>query len=240
VSPDWLIAAAIIAGASFVLGLAGFGIGLVAMAFLPYVMSPVTAIVVLTIYTIVLVLVILVPLWPHLEPMPVVDMLAGALVGTPLGVWALSTFPVPTLKRLIGATLVVVVLLEWTQARPRHLAGRAWSVGAGILAGVAGGAVGTPGPPVILYAATQGWSPRTFKANLQAFFFVNEAIILAAYWWAGLVNAEVWRLTASLALPAVGGAALGMLCFRHVDQRRFRRLVFGLLLASGAVLLARG
>jgi uncharacterized membrane protein YfcA len=240
VNPDWVVAAAIIAGASFVLGLAGFGIGLVAMAFLPYVMSPVTAIVMLTMYTIVLVLVILVPLWRHLEPARVVDMLAGALVGTPVGVWALSAFPVSTLKRLIGATLVLVVLLEWTHARPRQLAGRAWGVGAGILAGVAGGAVGTPGPPVILYATTQGWSPRTFKANLQAFFFVNEAVILAGYWWAGLVNAEVWRLAASLALPALGGAALGMLCFRHVDHHRFRRLVFGLLLASGVVLLARG
>jgi uncharacterized membrane protein YfcA len=240
VSPDWLIAAVIIVAASFVLGLAGFGLGLVAMAFLPYVMSPVTAIVVLTIYTIVLVLVVLVPLWRHLEPGRVVDMLAGALVGTPVGVWALSAFPVPTLKRLIGATLVVVVLLEWTHAHPRHLVGRGWGVGAGILAGVAGGAVGAPGPPVILYATTQGWSPRVFKANLQAFFFVNEAIILAGYWWAGLVNAEVWRLAASLALPAVGGVVLGMLCFRHVDQHRFRRLVFGLLLAAGVALLARG
>src|SRR5262249_4823970 len=110
VSPDWLIAAVIIAGASFVLGLAGFGNGLVAMALLPFVMSPVTAIVVLTIYTIVLVLIILLPDWRHLEPSRVLDMLAGTLVGTPVGVWVLRAFPVSTLKRLIGAALVAVVL----------------------------------------------------------------------------------------------------------------------------------
>jgi len=214
--------------------------GLVAMAFLPFLMSPVTAIVVITMYTIVLVFVILVPVWRHLQPLPVLEMLAGTLVGTPLGVWALSTFPVSTLKRLIGATLVVVVLLEWAQVKPRPLVGRAWAVGAGILAGVAGGAVATPGPPVILYSTTQGWGPRTFKANLQAFFFVNEAVVLVGYWWAGLVNAEAWRLAVSFALPAAGGTVLGMLCFRHVDQHRFRRLVFWLLLVSGAVLLGRG
>jgi len=235
-----MAAAVVIAVASFVLGLAGFGIGLVAMALLPFLMSPVTAIVVLTMYTIVLVLVILAPVWRHLEPSRVLDMLAGSLVGTPLGVWALSTFPVSTLKRLIGATLVLVVLLEWAQLRPKQLVGRAWGVGAGLLAGVAGGAVGAPAPPVILYATTQGWSPRTFKANLQAFFFVNQAVILAGYWWAGLVNAEVWRLAASFALPAAVGAVLGMLCFNHVDQHRFRRIVFGLLLVSGLALLARG
>ena len=161
-------------------------------------------------------------------------------MGTPLGVWVLSTLPIATLKRLIGATLLAVVLLELAHVRPRQLVGRGWGVGAGILAGVAGGAVGTPGPPVILYATTQGWSPRAFKANLQAFFFVNQAVILVGYWWAGLVNVEVWRLAASFAAPAAGGAVIGMLCFSLFDQRRFRHLVFGLLLVSGVVLLARG
>jgi uncharacterized membrane protein YfcA len=240
VSPEWLAGAAVIALATFVLGLAGFGNGLVAMALLPFLMSPVTAIVVITMYTSVLVLVILVTVWRHLEPARVLDMLAGTLLGTPLGVWVLSTFPAPTLKRLIGTTLVGVVLLEWTHVRPRQLAGRGWGVGAGMLAGVAGGAVGTPGPPVILYAATQGWSPRTFKANLQAFFFVNQVVILAGFWWAGLVNVETWRLATSFALPAAGGAVLGMLCFSLFDQARFRHLVFGLLLVSGVLLIAGG
>ena len=237
---EWAAAALVIAVASFVLGLAGFGIGLVAMALLPFLMSPVTAIVVLTMYTMVLALVILLPVWRDLRLPRVFDMLAGGLIGTPLGVWVLSTVPVTTLKRLIGVTLVLVVLLEWAQLRPTRLVGRAWGMGAGVLAGIAGGAVGTPGPPVILYSTTQGWSPRTFKANLQAFFFVNQAVTLAGYWWAGLVTVEVWRLAGSFALPAAAGAIVGMLCFNHVDQHRFRRIVFGLLLISGLALLARG
>ena len=239
-SLEWWAGAGVIALASFVLGLAGFGIGLVAMALLPFLMSPVTAIVVLTIYTTVLVLAIFVPVWRDFEPSSVLDMVLGSVVGTPLGVWVLSALPIATLKRLIGATLVVIVFLEWARVRPRHLVGRACGVGAGLLAGIAGGAVGTPGPPVILYATTQGWSPRTFKANLQAFFFVNQVIILAGYWWAGLVNDEVLRLSASFAVPASCGAILGMLCFSLFDQRRFRQLVFGLLFVSGLVLLIRG
>lgn len=239
-SLEWLAGALVIALASFVLGLAGFGSGLVAMALLPFLMSPVTAIVLLTIYTTVLVVVILIPVWRYLEPSSVLDMVVGSVVGAPIGVWVLSTFPISTLKRLIGATLVAVVLLEWAHLRPRHLAGRAWGVGAGVLAGVAGGAVGTPGPPVIFYSTTQGWSARTIKANLQAFFFANQAIILVGYWWAGLLNGEVWRLAGSFALPAAAGTVLGMLCFTFFNQRRFRQLVFVLLLISGLLLLARG
>jgi Flp pilus assembly protein TadB len=44
----WAAGALVIFLASFVMGLTGFGIALVAMAFLPWLMSPVTAIVLLT------------------------------------------------------------------------------------------------------------------------------------------------------------------------------------------------
>src|SRR5262249_61933844 len=50
VTVAWAIGALIIFAASLVMGLAGFGIALVAMAFLPWVMSPVTAVVLLTTY----------------------------------------------------------------------------------------------------------------------------------------------------------------------------------------------
>jgi uncharacterized membrane protein YfcA len=182
VTTEWAAAAAVIALASFVLGRGGFGNGLVAMAFLPFLMSPVTAIAVLTIYTVIFSTAIFVPLRRDLLPGPVMDMLAG----------------------------------------------------------VAGAAVGTPGPPVILYSATQGWSPRTIKANLQAFFVVNQIVILVGYWWVGVLDDHVWRLAASFALPAAAGTALGMLLFGYVDPRRFRRLVFAVLLVAGILLVVRG
>ena len=235
-----MAAAAVIALASFVLGLVGFGNGLVAMALLPFLMSPVTAIAVLTIYTVIFSMAILVPLRRHLLAGPVLDMLAGTMLGVPVGVWVLSLIPIAALNRLIGATLVAIVLLEWAGLNPRRLRGRGWRVGAGVLAGVSGAAVGTPGPPVILYSATQGWSPRTIKANLQAFFVVNQIVILAGYWWIGVLDGHVWWLAASFALPAAGGTALGMLLFDYVDPGLFRRMVFAVLLVAGALLIVRG
>jgi uncharacterized membrane protein YfcA len=92
----------------------------------------------------------------------------------------------------------------------------------------------------VLYSATQGWSPRAIKANLQAFFVVNQAVILAGYWWAGLLTREVWRLAALYAVPAIAGVAAGMALFDRIDPVRFRRIVFGLLFVSGLVLLVRG
>lgn len=236
----WAAGAGVIAAASFVMGLAGFGIALVAMAFLPYLMSTADAIVLLTIYAALFSLVLLVQLRRDVVSRAIFDLLIGTVAGTPLGVWGLAALPAGALNRLIGLMLVVAFVLEVRGLYSQKLDGRRWGVGAGILAGVLGGAVGLPGPPVVLYTATQGWSARTVKANLQAFFVVNQGVILIGYWWAGLLTRGVWNLGVAFALPAIAGAATGALMFERVNQLRFRQLVFALILLSGLVLLVRG
>ena len=240
VSLAWVAGACVVAVASLVLGLAGFGIGLVALAFLPFLMSPDTAIVLMTVYTVVFSTAMFVPLRRYFVAAGMTALLVGSVMGTPLGVWLLATLPASTLNRMIGAMLVIVVVLEWLGVYPARLHGRAWALGAGLLAGVLGGAVGTPGPPVVLYTASQGWSPRSIKANLQAFFVVNQVVILIGYWWAGLVTAEVGRFTVLFAVPAVAGLAAGMALFDRIDQARFRKIVFALLFVSGLALFVRG
>ena len=236
----WVAGACILAASSFVMGLAGFGIGLVALAFLPWVMAPSTAVVLTTLYALVFAVVIIVPLRRDLSFASVRDMIAGTIVAMPLGVWVLATLPGTLLNRLIGLVLVGVVLQEFLGRLPETLAGRRWAFLAGALGGALGGAVGTPGPPAVVYAMTQGWSPRTIKANLQAFFIANETAALVGYWWAGLLTPDVGRHAIGFALPALAGVAAGVALGNRIDRARFRRIVYTLLLFSGLVLLVRG
>jgi uncharacterized protein len=238
-SLTWLVGALVIAAACFVQGLAGFGIGLVSLAFLPLLMSPADAIVLITLYATVFTVVIFLPLRRDFTLHGMRELLVGSIVATPAGVFILAIMPPAALTRLIGLVLLVIVGLECLGLYP-ELRGRAWGLGAGLAAGLLGGAIGTPGPPVILYAAAQDWSPRTVKANIQAFLIVNQAVILIGYWWAGLLNREVWRLTWLYTVPAVAGLAAGMLLFNRLDRARFRRVVFAVLFVSGLVLLIRG
>ena len=239
-SAGWLLGAAVVAIACFVQGLAGFGIGLVTMAFLPHLMSTVTAVVLMTLYAAVFTLVIFVPLRRDVTPGPVIDLLVAMLIGLPAGVWVLAALPTSLLNRLIGALLIGLTLLEVLGLYPRRLEGRGWRFGAGVISGLLGGAVGTPGPPVVAYAQTQAWSARTQKANLQAFLVVNQTATLVGYWWAGLLTAEVWRVSAAFALPALVGIGVGMSLFGRIPERVFRRVVFAVLFASGVVLLVGG
>lgn len=237
---SWILGAVVILGAHFVFGLAGFGVGLVAMAFLPFLMSPATAVVLMTVYALVFTVVLFVPLRREFMPRAIVGLVIGSLLGSPAGVWILAIAPASVLDRLIGLMLIIVVALEFLRKLPRRLTGPGWGLGAGVLAGLIGGAVGLPGPPVVVYAATQEWSARAFKANLQGFFIVNQGVILAGYGLTGLLTREVIRLTAAFFIPALVGTLLGMALFNRVDPVRFRRIVFVLLFVSGASLLVGG
>jgi len=240
VSLAWAAGALVIAGACFVQGLAGFGIGLVSLAFLPYLMSPAAAVVLMTVYAAVFTIAIFVPLRRDFTLDGMTELFVGTVLAAPLGVWVLAALPADLLKRLIGLVLLTIVALEWLGLYPRRLEGRGWGFGAGVAAGLIGGAVGTPGPPVILYAAAQSWSARTMKANIQAFLIVNQTVILIGYWWVGLLEREAWHLTTLYAAPAVLGLAAGMALFSRLDRERFRRVVFAVLFVSGLVLLIGG
>jgi uncharacterized membrane protein YfcA len=238
--PLWLAGALVIFGAHVVYGLAGFGVALVAMAFLPFLMPPATAVVLITLYSTIFAVVVFAPLRRELAPRAIAGLALGTLAGTPAGIWILGAAPPAVLNRTIGALLVLIVIAEFAGRFPRGLRAPGWGVAAGVLAGLTGGAVGLPGPPTIVYAASQDWSPRAFKANLQAFFIVNQSAILLGYWLAGLVTAEVRRLGLAYLVPALAGTLAGMALFDRVDPVRFRQLVFALLLVAGIVLLVRG
>jgi uncharacterized membrane protein YfcA len=109
----WLLGAAIIAAACFVQGLAGFGIGLVSLAFLPFLMSPQHAIVLITLYAAVFIAIIFIPLRRDFTMQGMTELVAGTILATPAGVWLLAALPPDLLKRLIGLVLLAIVALEW-------------------------------------------------------------------------------------------------------------------------------
>jgi uncharacterized protein len=124
-SLSWLVGAVVIAAASFVQGLAGFGIGLVSLAFLPFLMSPQHAIVLITLYAGVFIVIIFIPLRRDFTLHGMIELVAGTILATPVGIWLLTGLPPDLLKRLIGLVLLLIVALEWLGLYPERLRGRA-------------------------------------------------------------------------------------------------------------------
>ncbi len=145
-----------------------------------------------------------------------------------------------------GVVLTVLGILVTAYAlyalwRPHlpPLRSRWWAVLAGTLSGLVGGAYSTNGPPVIVYGSCRRWSPAEFKGNLQAFFAINNVMILASHWWDGNLTPQVFKYYGA-SLPSIAlGILAGALLERKINPRLFRKIILCLLVVLGLVLAVR-
>ena len=217
--------------------LTGFGSAMVAMALLPYwigllVAAPLVALIAATLEAVVLVRWRQALGWQAIKQLSV-----GMLVGVPFGVLALRHVDAAILLPILGALIVGYSLYALMNWRLPRLDDARWAYGAGLMAGLFGGAYNVSGPPVIVYGHCRRWSPAQFKGNLQAFFLLGDALVIAGHAAAGNLTRTVWE-NYLLSLPAIAlGVACGLALERLIRPDAFRRAALVLLIALGAGLL---
>jgi len=177
-------------------------------------------------------------------------LIAGSVMGIPLGVLALRSFPSSIVTLLLSFILLGYGAFElWRRRHERHLtespsltadAGGNWAISwlVGFIAGTLGGAYATDGPPLIVFGALKRWPKEAFKSILQSCFLVNAVFIVACQAYGGLFTADVLRAS-FFALPGLlAGLYLGLKADSHIDHERFRSLLVWLILLLGVSLLA--
>lgn len=173
--------------------------------------------------------------WSRVWPL-----LAGGLVGVPLGAALLPQLDVTTFRVGVGAVLVVYCSLLLAGARLPALrgAGRVADLAAGLGSGVMGGASALSGPPMTLWCAMRGWSRDEQRASYQTFFIVTHAFTMAMYVGNGVINRHSVQLFWLVGPPILLSAWLGSRGYRRLSDARFTRLLLVLLLASGLSLVS--
>jgi uncharacterized membrane protein YfcA len=228
--------------AGFTQGLAGFGSTLVAMPLLITLLpvreaAPLGCLLALITN---LALVLGARLRCYVQRRELALLLICSAPGTALGAWVLAAAPEAALRALLGAGVLGMALLSLAAGRPRRAPGLGWAVAAGLAAGSLGVAIGVNGPPVVAWAARQGWGRDAFKATLFAYFLCAGMANVAIQASQGLATPHVLGLFA-LGLPALtAGFTAGHACSGRLDEAVFRRVVLALLAVSGAALLAQG
>ena len=180
--------------------------------------------------------------WPSLDLRRAGPMVGGGLVGVPIGVVLLPLVDAGAFRLGVGVMLCVYCPAMLMLGRlPRvHWGGRAADAAAGLAGGVMGGLAGLAGPAPILWCTLRGWDRDTQRAMFQTFLLVAQAGALVAFAAAGLLTAEVFRLAAWVLPCILLPSFLGTLVYSRLGGEAFRRLVLVVLLATGAVLVARG
>ena len=217
----------------------GFGIGMVAMPGLLFVLEPQTAVVVLN------TIAIAVEAWvvvqarkdiPFREILPIA--VAGAL-GVPLAVYILK-FADPSIMRVGISVLVLMLAATATFNFQREFP---YSKVVGVLAGFAVGVVlpafGVGGPLVTLYLLTRSWQRQSVRAAMAFFLLTLDVFGIAGYAVAGFYTAERLTLIALMVIPMLAGLGLGVLILKLMSERVFRYVVVTLIVSSSALVLVK-
>jgi len=226
--------------AGVVYGCTGFGFGLLSIPVLSLLFEPALVVPLVSVVSAPLSLGLALGGRPFIKWQLFGLLLVGAVGGIPLGTLVLRQVPVPIMESLVGTCVVafaVVLLLGW-----RHplRSGIGASLFTGGLAGTLGAAMGVPGPPVLLFLASQGETKSVFRANLLVFFAANNVLTLVAYGVAGLLDRDLLVLSAAALPAAIVGAGLGAMLTRRLSEEAFVRLALVLVLVSGLGLLGKG
>ena len=216
----------------------GFGEALVAVPLLALLMPIELAAPIAVLTSITVAGVVVVQDWSEVHVRSAGRLVISTVFGIPLGLLLLTRVAEPVVKAMLA--VVIIAFAIYSLASRRKLALKddrtAWLFGFG--AGVLGGAYGMNGPPLVIYGALRGWSPRHFRATLQGYFFPASMMVMGGYWFAGLWTAAVTRYYL-MSLPAVLVAIFaGRFINRRMHGERFLVYVHvGLGLIGGVLLM---
>lgn len=223
--------------AVFTQSLAGFGSGLVSMAFLPLLLPVLTAAPVVALLTSSLEMILLIRFRSAFNWKAVLPLTGASLLGIPIGVWALRGLSEGFLLHILGAVMAGYAAYALLNFRLPELKHPVWALVFGFAAGILSGAYSVGGPPAIIYGNCRRWQPDEFKSNLQGFFLINDVIVLINHAIVGNLTPAVWQ-TFALAVPMI---VVGLLAGSRLDRRLnplvFRKLVLGLLIVMGVRLM---
>jgi len=226
--------------AGLIQGLSGFGSALIAVPLLALLLPVQTVVPLMAMLGTAISAFNLMHLRHAVRLQPVMPLLAGYLLGTPVGLFFLTKAPETAVLGSLGLFITVYALLSLTGRQPSSTWLREWRIGLGAVSGALGAAYSTNGPPVILHvAAHREWEADRRKATLVVFFLISSGITVVAHWASGLVTADVlrWLLWSTPLLFA--GTLTGVWLYRRLGEHNYQRVTFGLILATGVVLIAR-
>lgn len=224
--------------ASFLGGVTGFGYSLVATPLLlligfslPFVVTVNLALAFLTRISVVY------RFRADLWPARVAGLLAGSVPGLWLGALVLTSVPEATIKVAAGlVVMVAAVLLARSVAAPPPRSIPGAPIAAGFAGGFLGASTSLNGLGPVLLLARDKAAPRTFLADLAAYFVASNAIGLLVLLAAGALATDALFPAFALWLPgSVAGNWIGTVLGPRLPERAFRRLTLAVVFVAGGV-----
>ncbi|MBR0871631.1 sulfite exporter TauE/SafE family protein [Bradyrhizobium tropiciagri] len=213
-------------------GFSGFGSALIFMPLASSVAAPRLVAALLLIIDFVAATPLLPNAWKHADRKATAVMVAGALVGVPIGTYFLTVLEPVTTRWIIScfvAALLALLLSGWRYHGKGHAA---LSVGVGGLSGFCSGLAQTGGPPIVAYWLGRPISSVVSRANIVLFFGASDFFSLVSYFFTGLITAESVKFSLVVG-PVYGiGVWFGAALFGKASEKVFRAICYALIAAA--------
>ncbi|QIZ77487.1 sulfite exporter TauE/SafE family protein [Ferrimonas lipolytica] len=160
-----------------------------------------------------------------------------SVLGVPVGIYALSYLPDAMMKAFLGTFLIVYSF--YSLFIPRlPVYDKGWiAAPMGVIAGALGAAFSTNGPPVVIYGMLRNLAPAAFRGTLNAFFTANNLTVIGGLAGAGILTISTVKLVILCIPTMIAGSLVGQWVHKRIPTPIFRKMVFMLLIGSGAMLI---
>jgi len=234
----YVIAGAVLAG--FVQGLSGFAFGLVAMSVWAWTLEPQLAAVLALFGALTGQVIAAVTVRRSFDKSVLWPFLLGGLMGVPFGVWLLPHLDLVVFKLCLGVLLVLwCPAMLMSQHLPKvAFGGRVADGVAGAIGGAMAGIGGFSGTIPTLWCTLRGFQRDTQRAVIQNFNLSMLLVAFGIHLFSGNIGRAVVPLLGVVALAVAVPVLLGARMYIGISEGAFRKVVLGLLTASGGALLA--
>lgn len=228
-STKFFLISSVIFGAGIVRGATGFGFSLIMMVFLTIFYPPATIVPILLLWDVVASCLHLPFLWRDVDWKSMRWLGLGAVTGTPIGVYLLTSIPVQPMCFTVNALVLIMAFLLFLGKRPQKTPGPVSAVGVGLTTGIINGAAAASGPPVLLFYAVDHDAAST-RASFIAFFLVIDLFGFILMLHNGLMTAESLSFSVVLSIPMFSGMVVGHKLAASIPDAKLRKLVILLLI----------
>jgi hypothetical protein len=213
-------------------GFSGFGSALIFMPLASSIAGPRLVAALLLIIDFVAAAPLIPNAWKQADRKATAVMVAGALVGVPIGTYFLSRLEPVTTRWIISAFVFALLMLLISGWRYRGKDHAAISVGIGGLSGFCSGLAQTGGPPIVGYWLGRPLASTIARANILLFFGASDFFSVVSYALTGLITMDAIKF-AFVVGPVYGiGVWFGASLFGRASEKVFRAICYALIAAA--------
>ncbi len=235
----WALVAGICFVAGVVRGFTGFGFPLIVVTASSLFLAPVAIVPIALLLDILAGVRMLPAVRSDVDRRGALILILAAAPAIPLGAWLLASIDTDTMRLAIGIVVLIAVVSIAKGLSLVRPPGTALLGGTGVVAGLMSGAMGMPGPPVILLYLSSPLPVATLRATAVAFFLFTDLVAMAALMGFGVLDTVVfWQ--ALLLAPVVEIAVLvGRRLYGVTDPSMVKRAALVLLTVLAVVAIGK-